>query len=161
MPLPQRTLDLLRAYWRTAAPRPRVGMPRGPWLFANREATEPLHATSLQTTFAAVVRTSGLTKHASIQTLRHSYATYLLRGALRLSLVSESELSVVPRREHARLAHHPRDRAAAGALLPRRISRGHVYHPAAATLHETLRLTHRVMRPTSPRGRECPLTIQA
>ena len=118
MPLPQRTLDLLRAYWRTAAPRPRVGMPRGPWLFANREATGPLHATSLQKTFAAVVRTSGLTKPASIHTLRHSYATHLLRGALRLSLVSDSELSVVPRRERARLAHRPRVRAAAGALLP-------------------------------------------
>ena len=101
------TSDLLSSWSR--APRPRVGMPRGPWLFANREATGPLHATSLQKTFAAVVRTSRLTKHASIHTLRHSYAPHLLRGALRLSLVSESELSVVPRREHARLAHHPRD----------------------------------------------------
>lgn len=42
VPLPQWTLELLRAYWRTAAPRPRFGMPRGTWLFANREATGPL-----------------------------------------------------------------------------------------------------------------------
>lgn len=54
VPLPQRTLELLPVYWRTAAPRPRFKLPRGPWVFANREATGPLHATSLQKTFAAV-----------------------------------------------------------------------------------------------------------
>ena len=89
VPLPQRTLELLRAYWRTAAPRPRFGLPRGPWLFANREATGPLHATSLQKTFAAVVRTSGLTKHASIHTLRHSYATHLLECGVHLRAIQE------------------------------------------------------------------------
>lgn len=45
---------------------------------SNREATGPLRAIRLQKTFAAVVRTSGLTKHASIHTWRHSYATHLL-----------------------------------------------------------------------------------
>ena len=89
VPLPQRTLELLRAYWRTAAPRPRFGLPRGPWLFANREATGPLHATSLQKTFAAVMRTGGLTKHASIHTLRHSYATHLLECGVHLRAIQE------------------------------------------------------------------------
>ena len=89
VPLPQRTLELLRVYWRTAAPRPRFGLPRGPWVFANREATGPLHATSLQKTFAAVVRGSGLTKHASIHTLRHSYATHLLECGVHLRAIQE------------------------------------------------------------------------
>jgi len=35
-------------------PLPRFALPRGPWVFTNREATGPLHATSLQKTFAAV-----------------------------------------------------------------------------------------------------------
>ena len=34
----------VRAYWRSAAPHPRFRLPRGPWLFANREATGPLGA---------------------------------------------------------------------------------------------------------------------
>ena len=89
VPLPQRTLELLRTYWRTDARRPRFGLPRGPWLFANREATGPLHATSLQKTLAAVVRTSGLTKHASIHTLRHSYATHLLESGVHLRAIQE------------------------------------------------------------------------
>ena len=89
VPLPQRTLELLRVYWRTAAPRPRFGLPRGPWVFANREATGPLQATSLQKTFAAVVRGSGLTKHASIHTLRHSYATHLLECGVHLRAIQE------------------------------------------------------------------------
>lgn len=89
VPLPQRTLELLRAYWRTSAPRPRFGLPRGPWVFANREATGPLHATSLQKTFAAVVRDSELTKHASIHTLRHSYATHLLECGVHLRAIQE------------------------------------------------------------------------
>ena len=89
VPLPQRTLALLRVYWRTAAPRPRFGQPRGPWLFANREATGPLAPNSLQKTFAAVMRTSGLTKHASIHTLRHSYATHLLECGVHLRAIQE------------------------------------------------------------------------
>ena len=89
VPLPQRTLELLRVYWRAAAPRPGVGLPRGPWVFPNREATGPLHATSLQKTFAAVVRTSDLTKHASIHTLRHSYATHLLECGVHLRAIQE------------------------------------------------------------------------
>ncbi len=77
--MPLRTLDLLGAYWRaTPSARRRAAAARGAWLFPNREATGPLHATSLQKTFAAVVRASALAKHASILTLRHSYATHLL-----------------------------------------------------------------------------------
>ena len=97
VPLPARTLDLLRAYWRASAPpagRPSApdhaaAAARGPWLFPNRARTGPLGATSLQKTFAAVVRTSGLTKHASIHTLRHSYATHLLECGVHLRVIQE------------------------------------------------------------------------
>ena len=79
VPLPRRTLDLLGAYWRATTPaRRRAAAAHGAWLFPNREATGPLRAIRRQKTFAAVVRTSGLTKHASIHTWRHSYATHLL-----------------------------------------------------------------------------------
>ncbi len=82
VPLPIRTLVLLRAYWRATRP------PR-PWLFANRAATGPLGATTLQKIVGAVVRTSGLAKHASVHTLRHSYATHLLEQGVHLRVIQE------------------------------------------------------------------------
>jgi len=81
VPLPERTLGLLRTYWRAARP--------ATWLFPSREGTEPLGSTSLQKTFSAVVRDSGLQKHASIHTLRHSYATHLLERGVSLRVIQD------------------------------------------------------------------------
>lgn len=82
VPLPERTLALLRGYWRARRPP-------GPWLFPNRDGSGALGPTSLQRTFAAVVRGSGLQKHASIHTLRHSYATHLLEHGVHLRVIQE------------------------------------------------------------------------
>ena len=89
VPLPQRTLDLLSAYWRATPSARRHAAARGGWLFPNREATGPLHPTNVQKTVAAVVRASGLTKHASVHTLRHSYATHLLECGVHLRTIQE------------------------------------------------------------------------
>src|SRR5262245_26822311 len=64
VPLAPRVLELLRAYWQYQRPRP--------WLFPARHSSEPLSPSSLQKTFKAVVRQSGILKEASIHTLRHS-----------------------------------------------------------------------------------------
>jgi integrase/recombinase XerD len=64
VPLAPRVLELLRAYWPYQRPRP--------WLFPARHPSAPLSPTSLQKTFKAVVRQSGIPKEASIHTLRHS-----------------------------------------------------------------------------------------
>jgi integrase/recombinase XerD len=81
VPLAPRVLELLRAYWQYQRPRP--------WLFPARHPSAPLSPTSLQKTFKAVVRRSGLAKEASIHTLRHSYATHLLERGVSLRVIQE------------------------------------------------------------------------
>jgi len=82
VPLPEKTLQHLRAYWVILRPRP--------WLFPARSGTEPLSDTSLQKTFKAALRQSGITKNASIHTLRHSFATSLLEKGIDLRLIQET-----------------------------------------------------------------------
>lgn len=82
VPLADRTLTLLREYWQAARPAK-------PWLFPNRNGTQPLCPSSLQRTFTAVVRASRLEKHASVHTLRHSYATHLLECGVHLRVIQE------------------------------------------------------------------------
>ena len=67
VPLAQRPLELLRAYWHRER--------RQSWLFPARTRPEPLPTGTLQKTFKAVVRQSGMAKDASIHTLRH-YAAF-------------------------------------------------------------------------------------
>jgi site-specific recombinase XerD len=92
VPLAERTLTLLREYWRAYGRlllQQQWGHPpsRGPWLFPNRDGTGSIAPTTLQKTFTAVMRESGLTKHASIHTLRHSYATHLLEAGVHLRVI--------------------------------------------------------------------------
>jgi integrase/recombinase XerD len=81
VPLAPRVLELLRAYWQRQRPRP--------WVFPARDGSAPLPAPSLQKTFKAVVRQSGISKDASIHTLRHSYATHLLERGVSLRVIQE------------------------------------------------------------------------
>jgi integrase/recombinase XerD len=87
VPLPQATLGMLRTYWRTH---------RHPlWLFPARPAqgqpvsavTVPVTARSVSAAFAAALSESGIHKHASVHTLRHSYATHLLEEGVNLRLI--------------------------------------------------------------------------
>jgi site-specific recombinase XerD len=81
VPLPQRSLELLRAYWIVSRPRP--------WLFASREGRSFLSPSVLQKSFKAAVRESGMAKDASVHTLRHSYATHLLEAGVDLRTIQQ------------------------------------------------------------------------
>ena len=70
VPLPQRTLDLLRDYWR--AHRPAY------WLFPDRTGSRPIRREAVLKAIDAATADAKLTKHVSCHTLRHSYATHLL-----------------------------------------------------------------------------------
>jgi integrase/recombinase XerD len=89
VPLPLRTLSLLRQYWATH---------RHPlWLFpaTGRDhphaasATGPMERSSVQGAMRRVVQELDFRKAISIHTLRHSYATHLLEAGVNLRLIQQ------------------------------------------------------------------------
>ena len=76
VPLAPRLLEELRAYWRLYRPRT--------WLFPGDKPGQPISGSNMQRRFGQLVQRVGLTKHCSLHTLRHSYATHLLEAGVDL-----------------------------------------------------------------------------
>jgi integrase/recombinase XerD len=76
VPLSPRLLQELRAYWRRYRP--------STWLFAGDKPGQPITGSNMQRRFGRLVQRVGLTKHCSLHTLRHSYATHLLEAGVDL-----------------------------------------------------------------------------
>jgi integrase/recombinase XerD len=78
VPLPQRTLELLREQWKTHHHPTLLFPAKGHSGLGAASATEPMCRTTLQRGFRLALQASGVKKAAHIHTLRHSYATHLL-----------------------------------------------------------------------------------
>lgn len=97
VPLSLGLLDELRAWWRLHRPRE--------LLFPNSEG-QVFNAVGLQRAFQKAVQTAGLTKHVTVHTLRHCYATHLLEAGTDLAtlqrLLGHTSLSTTARYLHVR-----------------------------------------------------------
>ncbi len=80
VPLADRMLELLRGYWQMERPEH--------WLFPGRGGRVLSH-TTVQKAFQSALRDSGIKKSASVHTLRHSYATFLLEDGMDLRSIQE------------------------------------------------------------------------
>ena len=78
VPLPERTLHLLRAHWKTHRHPTLLFPAKGHSGRGAGTATEPMCRSTLQRGFRLALQASGIKKDAHVHTLRHSYATHLL-----------------------------------------------------------------------------------
>jgi len=74
--LSQTTLEHLRQYWRKYRP--------ARWLFEGQKKDEHITTCTIQHVFYAAKKRAGITKPASIHTLRHSFATHLIEAGTSL-----------------------------------------------------------------------------
>lgn len=83
VPLPERTLFLLREFWRSHRSKD--------WLFPARIRhnghSQPVNPKNVQTAFRRAVRQSGVKKAAHVHSLRHSYGTHLLEAGVNLRVI--------------------------------------------------------------------------
>ena len=107
VPLSAVLLERLRAYWRPRRPRP--------WLFPGQRTGRHLSIGQVGRICHRAVRAAGITKKASMHTLRHSYATHLLEGGVDLAtlqkLLGHNQLSTTVRYTHVQEAHLRRVRS--------------------------------------------------
>lgn len=89
VPLPERTLELLRQYWKQHRHPVLLFPAQGRNHIKLSLSTKPMSKDTVQEAFHAALQESGNNKRASVHTLRHSWATHLLEAGVNLRLIQE------------------------------------------------------------------------
>lgn len=84
VPLPRPVLARLRRYWKTERPAS-----SSKHLFVSDNTVGLIDASTIQKTFAAALKQTGIHKKATPHTLRHSYATHLVEAGVSLRTVQQ------------------------------------------------------------------------
>jgi site-specific recombinase XerD len=87
IPLPERTLTLLREHWRSHRNPVFLFPSPGPSGYEQAEATVPMDESGVQKAFRRALQQVGPTKPASVHTSRHSWATHLLESGVNVRLI--------------------------------------------------------------------------
>ena len=87
VPLPERTLEMLRDFWSNHRHSTFLFPARIPLGIPPSSARKTMCPSGVHRALQAAVKESGVKKHATVHTLRHSYATHLLEAGVNLRVI--------------------------------------------------------------------------
>jgi len=90
IPLPERTLEMLRAFWSVHRHPTLIFPARAPLDISPEAPSKTISSSSVRRAFRAALLESGVQKQATVHTLRHSYATHLLEAGINLRVIQSN-----------------------------------------------------------------------